>query len=222
MTVGDDTAEHALASLLGLVLREIASGPRLLDGLVPGGTRSRIGRVSTGGQARGVPFESLLVDVFDEIRDALIGYTVKELRSHDEAEDVVQTAFMRIYARKPDINEPQRLQAYAWRVVKNLVNDEVRRTVTDRHHLDSGSPEHVGLLCEQAGLRVDDLVSLRDVLLSALESLSPREREAVVLRGYGDYSLAEVAKIMGVALGTAKSYAHHGFARLRAHLETRQ
>jgi RNA polymerase sigma factor (sigma-70 family) len=64
-----------------------------------------------------------------------------------------------------------------------------------------------------------EAVADRAALLQALERLPPRMREAVVLRLVGDLSEAEAAAVMGVSVGSVKSFTSHGRARLRAHLD---
>ncbi|GGO68981.1 SigE family RNA polymerase sigma factor [Nocardioides deserti] len=57
----------------------------------------------------------------------------------------------------------------------------------------------------------------RQVVLAALEELSPRQREVVVLRFYEDLPLAEAAAVMGCSLGAVKSHQARALAALREH-----
>jgi RNA polymerase sigma factor (sigma-70 family) len=59
----------------------------------------------------------------------------------------------------------------------------------------------------------DDLV-----LWQALRQLPARQRMAIVLRYYLDLPEAEVARLLGVPVGTVKSLVHRGLARLRERL----
>lgn len=56
-------------------------------------------------------------------------------------------------------------------------------------------------------------------LPAALQSLSPRQREAVVLTHGFDYSLAEVAEMTGLSKSTVQNHVERGLAKLRARLE---
>jgi RNA polymerase sigma factor (sigma-70 family) len=56
----------------------------------------------------------------------------------------------------------------------------------------------------------------RDYLLRALAALPPRQRAVLVLRYFDDLSEAETAHMLGCSLGTVKSQAARGLARLRA------
>jgi RNA polymerase sigma factor (sigma-70 family) len=60
-----------------------------------------------------------------------------------------------------------------------------------------------------------DAVAERDFLIRALAGLPPRQRSVLVLRYYNDLSEAEIADALGCSVGTVKSQASRGLARLR-------
>jgi RNA polymerase sigma factor (sigma-70 family) len=59
----------------------------------------------------------------------------------------------------------------------------------------------------------------RRQVVTALRSLPPRQREALVLRYYGDLSEAQIALAMGISRGAVKSHTARAIASLRAVLE---
>lgn len=54
-----------------------------------------------------------------------------------------------------------------------------------------------------------------EVLRRALDQLSPRQRAVIVLRYYDDLTERQVAEVLGISVGTVKSHARDGLARLR-------
>jgi RNA polymerase sigma-70 factor (sigma-E family) len=70
--------------------------------------------------------------------------------------------------------------------------------------------------------RVDDDVSTRQVLLSALATLPRRQRAVVVLRFFHDYTEAATAEAMGISVGTVKSQTFKALAALRISAELRE
>ena len=63
-----------------------------------------------------------------------------------------------------------------------------------------------------------DQVSDRDAILTALRSLSPRQRACVVLRYYEDLPIANVAAALGVGQGTVKRYLSEAMSRMAVQL----
>jgi RNA polymerase sigma-70 factor (ECF subfamily) len=202
-----------LTALLRVVLQECARDPLQLLG----GGRGRSALVRIG---RGAPdalrFEDLLLEAYESTNDLLLAHVTREVGSRTDAEDIVQTAFMRVYAAKPDITDVDKLRGYIWTAAKNLTRDAWRRSAADRDNLDPDGDNRIALLADRAGLALDDEVVLRQTLLSALDTLPRREREAVVLRAYEGHTYAETARIMGVETGTAKAYVHAALQRVRA------
>ncbi|MEM9562949.1 MAG: sigma-70 family RNA polymerase sigma factor [Actinomycetota bacterium] len=116
------------------------------------------------------------------------------------AEDVVQEAFQRVWIRWHDLEQPA---VYLRTAVVNGCNDELRkrrvRRKTDPTLRPSAPAE-------------------AHYLVDALSSIAPRRRKAIVLRFYGGHTLPEVAEVMGIPTGTAKSLVHRGLADLRGAL----
>jgi RNA polymerase sigma factor (sigma-70 family) len=123
------------------------------------------------------------------------------------AEDVAAEAFVRLYRRWDDVEDPLR---YLRRSVRSLVVDEFRRSDVARRHL------HRVVDAEVAPDRpLEELVADSDELAAALRRLAPRQREAVVLRYGMDLSEADVARRMGVSAGTVKSSTSRALSSLR-------
>ena len=57
-----------------------------------------------------------------------------------------------------------------------------------------------------------------DYLADVLSSVTPKRRQALVLRYYGGHTLSEVAEVMDIPTGTAKSLIHRGLADMRGAL----
>jgi RNA polymerase sigma-70 factor (sigma-E family) len=122
------------------------------------------------------------------------------------AEDVAQTALIRLYGAWRRLEVRDALDGYARRVLVRAVIDE-RRRPWRRERSAEVLPEHsVG-----ADTSYDD----RDVLLRALALLPVQQRAAVVLRYWDDLSVEDTAFALGVGPGTVKSHCARGLARLR-------
>ena len=128
-----------------------------------------------------------------------------------QAEDLVQEAFERVYLKWGRVSRDGAPLAYTRRVLVNLNTDRWRRT--HRETVTDGVRESVGADSYRGS---DD----RDQITRLLQSLPRREREVIVLRHYADMSEQDVARTLGVSVGTVKSSASRGLATLRAALST--
>ncbi|MEV6767807.1 sigma-70 family RNA polymerase sigma factor [Nocardia sp. NPDC051030] len=209
--------EAAFEALLGAILHECARDPLLLLEAVESG--AALIRIARDRAAPPDPFDEILLEAFESARELLLGWTGKQVGDRADAEDIVQTALMRIYARHPDLATAEEMRAYLWTVTKNLVRDAWRRAATDRTHLTPDGDDRIALLADQAGLPFDDVITLRHTLIAALDQLPHREREAIVLRTYEGNTYAETAEIMGLASGTVKAYVHSALAKVRGALD---
>ncbi|MDG4786005.1 SigE family RNA polymerase sigma factor [Micromonospora sp. WMMD1102] len=130
--------------------------------------------------------------------------------SADDAEDLVQGALVKVLRRWRRVDEPM---AYLRRV---MVNQHI--TGWRRHR----AREVVTALLPERQVRdVADRVTEREALWQAMRTLAPRTRAVIVLRYVADLPEAEVAETLGCSVGSVKSRASRGLARLRTALESR-
>ncbi|MEU5567649.1 SigE family RNA polymerase sigma factor [Micromonospora musae] len=125
--------------------------------------------------------------------------------SRDMAQDLVQDALLKAMRHWRTIDDPM---AY---VRRSMVNERTSRwrRLGVRELLTAAVPDRSRPDSTEA-------VVLRDELLAALDQLPVRMRTVLVLRYWEDLSEAEVATTMGCSVGTVKSQAARGLARLRA------
>ncbi|MEU9509747.1 SigE family RNA polymerase sigma factor [Micromonospora sp. NPDC048170] len=132
--------------------------------------------------------------------------------SRHAAEDLVQSALMRVMRRWRQVNDPV---AYVRRI---MVNERVSlwHRFGSREFLAGGTG--AWRLHAERGRSSDvaDEVVVRDEVLTALHSLPPRMRAVLVLRYWEDLPESQIAQTLGCSIGTVKSQASRGIARLRA------
>jgi RNA polymerase sigma-70 factor (sigma-E family) len=126
------------------------------------------------------------------------------------AEDLAQDAFVRVAGRFHDLRNRDAFWWYLRRTIVNLSRSHFRRRRVERAWLER---QHV----EEA--HIDPDVGERERLRTALGSLRPEQRAAIVLRYFEDLSEADTAQALGVAVGTVKSMVSRGMDRLRKELE---
>ncbi len=123
------------------------------------------------------------------------------------AEEVVHDAFIAVYAKRYDVNNPP---AYLRRAVVKQCQTLLRRRSIEQRKLDT-----IGGWLQANGHRQPPDI---DETWQALWSLSDRQRIAVTLRYYEDLAVGDIAEAMGVRPGTVKSLLHRGLEQLRKEL----
>jgi RNA polymerase sigma-70 factor (sigma-E family) len=126
-----------------------------------------------------------------------------------DAEDLLQIALERAYRRRALLARDRSPEPYVRKVLVNASIDR-RRWLRRRGEqpLDYNSPI---LAAEDQS----DVVANRDLLLQSLAALPKRQRAVLVLRYWEDLSELEIASTLGCSVGTVKSQASRGLARLR-------
>ena len=130
--------------------------------------------------------------------------------SREDAEDVLQTVFLRLLRRDPPGKPGRNTKAYLYKAAVNLSLDTLR---SRRRHPSVENTESLNALEEQPGPVVDD--SLHSRLYEAIAMLKPGTAEIVILRYVHDYSDAEIAKMLGVSRGTVALKLFRSRARLK-------
>jgi RNA polymerase sigma-70 factor (sigma-E family) len=127
---------------------------------------------------------------------------------HD-AEDLVQTAFAKLYLSWDKVRDQGSMDGYVRRILVNEHNSLWRRAWKKREsshdHPDLDRPHH-DEYDEGTGSALWDVV----------QTLPRRARAVVVLRYYEELTEAETAAVLGISVGTVKSQTSRALATLRA------
>ena len=167
------------------------------------------------GERGSVAAEDALTTLYVEHYRSLVRLAAFLLDDVGVSEEVVQDAYVKMLGAWRRIDDPDKAAAYLRTTVLNLARSRMRRRLVARKHepappADIASAEHDAMEHE----------SRREVV-AALRRLPPRQREALVLRYYGDLSEAAIAEAMGCSQGAVKSHIHRGKAALAELLEVR-
>ncbi|MFE6052061.1 RNA polymerase sigma factor [Kitasatospora sp. NPDC056446] len=155
-----------------------------------------------------------LTDLYHAHRLGLVRMAVMLVDHQDLAEDVVQEAFTQLYQRYgEDLDDLDNALGYLRTSVVNGARSMLRRRKTAREYV----PPH-----EADAPSAEDHAVLNDEhrrVLVALQELTPRQREVLVLRYWSDLSEAQIADTLGLSRGAVKSTASRALDALEKHLE---
>ena len=159
-------------------------------------------------QARGGDREAFTVLVH-QVSDVLYSIAYRILRDPGLAEDALQNALVLAWRRIPKLRDPERFEAWIHRILVHACYDESQRashwTATVRVLPIDGPSTPDG----------SDAVADRDELERAFRRLSIDQRAVFVLHHYLGLPLVEVAELLEIPAGTARSRLHYAIAGLR-------
>jgi RNA polymerase sigma-70 factor (sigma-E family) len=135
------------------------------------------------------------------------------VRDTATAEEVVQDSFIAMHSSWRRLRDSDKALSYLRQSVVNRSRSVLRhRMVVDRN---APKPAPDMPSAEQGALGLLE----RSAVVAALRELPPRQREALVLRYYGDLSEAQIALTMGISRGAVKSHTARAISALREVLE---
>jgi RNA polymerase sigma-70 factor (ECF subfamily) len=145
--------------------------------------------------------------------DRLYAIAQRILRDVDRTDDAVQDALVIAWRDLPGLRDPDRFDAWLHRlVVRSCVAEAVRarRLVAHLHVLPLDVPS-----------ATDDFLSVvdRDQLERGFRRLPADQRALLVLRHFAGFEPTEIASILGIPAGTARSRLHHAHRAMRAALD---
>jgi RNA polymerase sigma-70 factor (ECF subfamily) len=149
--------------------------------------------------------------------DALHGHALRMSGNADEAADLVQRALVQGFRKLHTCKDPDRVGAWLFRITANLCKDHLR----SRHH-----SRHVSLtaLADVVRGSADPEADVQDTetrarVWGALQSLTPEQREAFVLKHVEGRSYEEIAAVMDLSVASLKMRVHRAREALRGLLQ---
>jgi RNA polymerase sigma factor (sigma-70 family) len=161
--------------------------------------------------------QSALADAYDQYSSFVFGLARRVTADPRAAEDVTQEVFVALWER-PEAYDPKRGSLRTWlatlahrRAVDVVRREEARRRRTEREAARATSLPNV----EESALALVAAERVR----AAVEALPRDQRRAIELAYFGGKTYREVAEVLGIAEGTAKSRLRLGLRRIADALE---
>jgi RNA polymerase sigma-70 factor (sigma-E family) len=176
------------------------------------GDLERVGRPRRGRAAA----RDSVIEVYETHYAGMLGYARLLVRDASVAEDIVQEAFARLYSSWGRVRDPERAGGYVRTTVRNLAYGRARRAAVARSR-------RVDILDDEPSAedRAFEADTARNVA-DALQALSVRQRECIVLRHYVGLTESEIALEVGCSIGSVRTHLKRAAANLAVLLEEQE
>ncbi|RYY89634.1 MAG: RNA polymerase sigma factor [Chitinophagaceae bacterium] len=140
--------------------------------------------------------------------DAVYRFIVKNLRHEEDARDVVQTAFEKLWRARLEV-DPEKSKSFLFTIAYNAMIDHLRK-VKRIYLKEEFNPD----------LKVINrpIHNAKEVLEVALSRLSETQRSLVMLKDYEGYSYEEIGQILNLNSSQVKVYLHRARLQLKQYL----
>ena len=142
----------------------------------------------------------------------LNAYLHRLVRDRHLADDVMQEVFLRIFRKLKYLHEPRAYRAWVYRTATR----EAMRQIRKKKPCPELSVEDAHAATYRASGTVETMdEDLRTRLAEEIEHMPPNTRAVLVLHYFEGLSIRQLADVLGIKTGTAKSRLAYGLARLR-------
>jgi RNA polymerase sigma-70 factor (ECF subfamily) len=155
--------------------------------------------------------------LFRQYYPALVTYLVREFRLTDNAEDLVQTVFSQVWAKRDRFNPEQGVSPYLYAAARHAALNYLRDNKRYDTHDDYTIEDELDNIpaAEQDAVSVLEHKDLEDAVYAAVESLPPRAREIWALHRDHGLTYPEIAATLGISINTVKTQIGRSLTVLR-------
>lgn len=153
----------------------------------------------------------------------VIGTVAKMLGSEDEAEDIAQQVFLRVWKSAGSYKPQAKFNTWLMTITRNLVFNEIRRrsrhpTTSLEEELEWGVRQYQDDTAPSPSEQMQK-EELQNAIDAAITALPEQQRMAVVLRRYDELSYDEIAAILSTSVSSVKSLLFRARGQLRDQLK---
>jgi RNA polymerase sigma-70 factor (ECF subfamily) len=145
------------------------------------------------------------------------GYSLawKMLNDQNDAEDIIQEAFIRLWKSASEFNGKSKLSTYFYSIVRNLCLDKLRVRQKDSFEEYDETKHHLDEQIDLAGLEDYESKDLQN----ALTTLSPKQRVALLMWAYEEKTAQEIGKELGANKNAIDQLLFRAKLKLKSELE---
>ena len=154
-------------------------------------------------------------NLFKSYYNGLCNYAYKLLLNQDEAEDMVQQVFSKIWEKRNDLNAESSVKSYLYRATYNQCVNEMKRKEKFNSLEDENVLQKIDLTNTE---EITDASELEQSIEKGLANLPEKCRAVFVLSRYEDMKYKEISEFLGIYIKTVENHMGKALKMMRIHL----
>jgi RNA polymerase sigma-70 factor (ECF subfamily) len=164
-------------------------------------------------------------ELLDRYQRPVFSLVYRMVRDRELAEDLAQETFIKVFNHLGSYNPAYKFSSWIFKIASNLAIDALRKKELDtvsldgsRHASTSDEVEATRITVRSRDENPEELLEAKQLgqeIEQAIGGLRPEYRTAILLRHVEGRPYEEIAEIMGIPLGTVKTYIHRARGELR-------
>lgn len=153
--------------------------------------------------------EKAMRELYDEMAPMAMGVCMRYCRSHEEAQDLFQEGFLKVFEHIDSLREPRSVGAWIYHIMVNVCV-EYHRSRKEMRNVELAEHETVTLPLDPFGM---------EEIVKALQQLPPQQQTVFNLVEVEGYSYEEVSERLSITVSSARSTLCRAKAMLRERLK---
>lgn len=137
--------------------------------------------------------------------------------SHDDADDILQDVYVKIWKSLPGFREDSKLFTWIWKIATNETLNYLRKQkVRSLISLENLTEKFISRIDEDPSF---DGNKLQRELQKAMQKLPEKQRLVFSMRYFEELKYEEISQILGTSVGALKASYHHAYTKIKADLQ---
>ena len=155
--------------------------------------------------------------LFDHYGKRLLHFSLRYLKSAQDAEEIVQEVFLKIWNNREELSVEKSFESYLFTIAKNGILNTIRKSKSEQAYLNYAKlhPGENVLLDQELNFR-----ELEKAYKEAINQLSPRRKEIYLLSREQSLSNAEIAKKLNISVKTVENQMTSTLFEIKKYLRT--
>lgn len=154
-------------------------------------------------------------DLVERWQTPLLNYFFRSLHSREQAEDLTQMVFIRLYRSVKTYEPRAKFSTFLFQIARRLLINELRRA--QRKPLEAWDPEEMQNMSSTSSNR--QMAELEDAFALALQKLPENQRSAILLLKQQELSYLEIAEVLGASESAVKTWIYRARQFLKQELK---